>query len=654
MTGDPVTRWENRSYGYRWEKDKWQGMYILFICPEKYSPAMLEAAMIDKASTEPGKRLFYLVGNAFACRSVLVVWFGISVCVGTWGEGGPVGRAPVLGAIRTVQAVMQEVPQAANTSVKTMAACGVKNSERDAHRMARRCQLTVPIEISECCIHGCVLPVVLLSSWLLYLVSRNLLHTLCGLSEPDIARCDAIWTCFWSRYRKIYPNHDVFRRAQAGEINLAKTIALIVHGDEGRTKKKTGILIVSCHSILGYGCEAGTVHGAEDYCKQLLNMTGHSLTSRWIFQQYLGVFTDDMVKAYRDGIKSPSGDTYTFAVIHVIGDWPWLAKAFNLSRSFANCSKQATSRGVPKGICHVCRADQPGFPFEDFSGREPKWRRTVNTQNPFMNSPPLTRLPGDSTDPTALLGQDFFHGWHLGFAKQFLGSCLVLLHEIFPGRSVPAKFQAMSDDFFSWCKANNQNPLIRKMTRDTSGWASTADYPCASWSKGSTSTVVCRWFISACARHAGFIDEGSLLQIACLAAREIYAFISKSYKAAVWIWHTDAVELSSHGFRFLALMGQAARSAYDQGRALFYFTPNCHRLHHLFYLEWDQAQKADWILNVAVFSCQTEEDYIGRPSRVSRRVAPQRVIQRTIERTLEATHAKFVQAGYVIPCKSKG
>ena len=606
-----------------------------------------------------------------SCIQLLALSVLVSDCVQIYIGFILHAEAPVLGAIRTAQAVLQEVPQAGNTSVNTMAACGVKNSERDAHRMARRCQLTLPINISECCIQGCVLPLILLSSWLLFLVSKNLLHTLCGLSEPDLARCDAIWTCFWSRYRKICPNHDVFRRAQAGEINLAKTIALLVHGDEGRTKKKAGILIVSCHSILGYGCKSSTAHGAEDYCKQLPNMVGHTLTSRWIlgclpksyydgaggddfFQQYLGVFTDDILKVYRDGVKAPNGDTYTFVVLHCIGDWPFLAKAFNLSRSFANCSKQATSRGIPKGICHICRADQPGFPWEDFSGLEPKWRRTVNTQNPFTNSPPLTRLPGDPTDKTALLGQDFFHGWHLGAAKQFLGSCLVLLQEIFPGRSVPARFEAMSDDFFSWCKTNKQNPLIRKMTRETVGWPSTAEYPCASWSKGSTSTTVCRWFISACTRHAGLIEEGSLLQIAYLAAREIYCFLSKSYKAAVWIWHTDAVEISSHGFRFLALLGKAARSAFDQGRALFYYTPNCHRLHHLFYLEWDQAQISEWVLNVAVFSCQIEEDYIGRPSRVSRRVAPQRVIQRTLERTLEAAHAKFVEAGFLIPRKSQG
>ena len=67
MTHDPVTRWENSSYGYRWEKDKWQGMFILFISPEKYSPAMLEAAMIEKFGGSPAD-----VSNHATSCSVLI------------------------------------------------------------------------------------------------------------------------------------------------------------------------------------------------------------------------------------------------------------------------------------------------------------------------------------------------------------------------------------------------------------------------------------------------------------------------------------------------------------------------------------------------------------------------------------------------------
>ena len=47
---NPIVRWENRRYGYMymWENCKWQHMIILFISKEPWSPAMLEAALIDR------------------------------------------------------------------------------------------------------------------------------------------------------------------------------------------------------------------------------------------------------------------------------------------------------------------------------------------------------------------------------------------------------------------------------------------------------------------------------------------------------------------------------------------------------------------------------------------------------------------------------
>ena len=547
-----------------------------------------------------------------------------------------------------------------------MAGCSEKNSERDAHRVARRCRVTLPIIITEVMINGWQIPLILLSAWLTFLLGRNLLHALSGLTRPDITRSHSTWKCFWSRYQKLHPHHDIFRRSAAGEVDLSRTIGLVLHGDEGRTKKKSAILVLSCHSILGYGSHATADAQPEPYCKQYLNLTHHTLSTRWLlgclpktyyeyedgdlfFQEYLDVFVQDFLQVYEKGIKAVTGEVYHFVILNVIGDWPWLTKAFGLLRNFQNCSKQESSKAAPKGICHVCKADMENYPFEDFTSASPAWRETVNQERAYRGSPSLWSLPKDPTDETALLGQDIFHGWHLGAAKQFLASCLVLLHEIFPGRSIPARFEAMSVDFFSWCKRHKQNPLIRKITRETVGWPSAADHPTASWNKGSTSTCVLRWFLSACARHAHLIDEGSILQFAGLAAREINSFISKSYKEAVWVWHTKSLEIARHGFRFLRYLGHCARLSYDSGRPLFLMTPNLHRLHHLFYILWDEAQVSEWTLNICVFCCQIEEDYIGRPSRTSRRVAPQQVIRRTLERTLAASYAKFVEAGYLIP-----
>ena len=48
FTHDPIWRWSNTKYGYRWEAAKWDHMIIFYLANEPFGPSMLEAALIDK------------------------------------------------------------------------------------------------------------------------------------------------------------------------------------------------------------------------------------------------------------------------------------------------------------------------------------------------------------------------------------------------------------------------------------------------------------------------------------------------------------------------------------------------------------------------------------------------------------------------------
>lgn len=48
FTRNPVWRWRNKIYGYKWSQDRWSDMVIVYLAPEPFGPAMLEAALIDK------------------------------------------------------------------------------------------------------------------------------------------------------------------------------------------------------------------------------------------------------------------------------------------------------------------------------------------------------------------------------------------------------------------------------------------------------------------------------------------------------------------------------------------------------------------------------------------------------------------------------
>ena len=47
-THNPAWRWSNSFYGYDQSRDGWTQMVVLYVSDEPYSPAMLEAALIDK------------------------------------------------------------------------------------------------------------------------------------------------------------------------------------------------------------------------------------------------------------------------------------------------------------------------------------------------------------------------------------------------------------------------------------------------------------------------------------------------------------------------------------------------------------------------------------------------------------------------------
>ena len=208
---------------------------------------------------------------------------------------------------------------------------------------------------------------------------------------------------------------------------------------------------------------------------------------------------------------------------------------------------------------------------------------------------------------------------------------LALFSSIFPGRSISARFDAVIEDFFSWCATNRQQPYVRKLTIETINWLQTTDFPTGGWSKGSTTTCLTKWFVEACRSRSHVIPDDSLLRICFRAALSINLFLSKLYRQQVWIERTVALQMAQHGFDFLKFNSECALRAHQEGKALFLFMPNLHRLHHIFFDMRDQAKQAEFVFSPLVHSTQIDEDYIGRPSRVSRRTSSRTVMIRTGE-----------------------
>ena len=97
-----------------------------------------------------------------------------------------------------------------------------------------------------------------------------------------------------------------------------------------------------------------------------------------------------------------------------------------------------------------------------------------------------------------------------------------------------------------------------------------------------------------------------------------------------------AEQIADQGLVFLRLYAQLARLCHEQQKRRFPLMPKGHYIHHQFLEMWIQSQRCSWCLNILVFSVQMQDDYIGRPSRLARRVSSRTTSLRVIQRTFLA------------------
>lgn len=72
FTHNPFWRWGNSIYGYCSAVEKWSFMVVIYAAPEPHSPAMLEAALIDKYKGTGFKSILVSFIKAFHPQYVLV------------------------------------------------------------------------------------------------------------------------------------------------------------------------------------------------------------------------------------------------------------------------------------------------------------------------------------------------------------------------------------------------------------------------------------------------------------------------------------------------------------------------------------------------------------------------------------------------------
>lgn len=381
-------------------------------------------------------------------------------------------EASCVSQILTAAAVAEDIGQegAARIGVRPWAKCSLGNSERDVQRVVakQKSKLEIPIEIISC--DGTDVPWVSPQSWLQFIVEKGLWPVMAGCALRDFAGARRRWDAFWKSYQQVHPSFGLF---DMEGIDLSRTAAFLLHGDEGRTLKKGGMMVTSLQSALGRGYDQKRVCQqrwmAGDAADLQVNFAGHSFTTRYMLSTLPKTFYDEEPEVFHSFLEhvakachtllnvgfTHGGETFRIALLGVKGDAPYLTKAAHFYRSYNTAAKRGEERSEPKGCCPYCLAGTRLCAAEEIATSTPAWLRAVAVKVPWIRQPALIKnLVHDPGDPSHFFKSDIWHVFHLGFGRSWICSVIQLVLPQLPLANLDEKWDHLTDHYLEWCRKN--------------------------------------------------------------------------------------------------------------------------------------------------------------------------------------------------------
>lgn len=547
-----------------------------------------------------------------------------------------------------------------------------KNSERDGQKLMKKLNLALPVEMStlqkapgvQYDGHICVLK---LESWVKFILSINAWHVFCGLHAPDERRERAILSHFWKLYREYEPAHAMWSLVDQGKLDVSRCAPLLLHGDEGRGRKRTPFLVLSWSCVLGFGTLlANSLRKKKHFLSLKLNYSSSTHLHRFLtsvlpkmtrdeeaLQDLLRCATDSALKLMLEGITSPHGEKFYAVTLYCTGDWAWIMKAGNLARGFGHVIKRPMNEHTqPKGICHLCRAGQRDVPFENFrfyQGDEvPSWHSTMFQEAAFTSPPELSRIPFVPGREAEFFAYDLFHAYHLGLGKAFAAGILAYASDFMPGGSVDLRFEQLTAEYMDFCDRAHQSPYLLSLNKDNIGWPDRSTYPNGQWSKGHVTTSLTSFFADwATTKLADPAINDDFLRVCLQACQFIERAMHGLYSNDVWLEASLARTIADNGLQFMDAYRRLSTAAFHSNKALFPHMPKSHAVEHLWWKLRSTSSTSRWCLSPLVTAVQISEDYVGKTSRLARKVHPMQAVQRVLQRSLQASYKHWHSAGWI-------
>ena len=446
----------------------------------------------------------------------------------------------------------------------------------------------------------------------------------------------------------------------SGAVSAEHLLPVNIHGDGGRTYRKTELVVIQFQSCLGRGTNfSGRVSRKRklpgDIPVAEINLKGHSLSNRFLISvmakkyfdekkmkgpspllELLGHISDWFGSLYHDGFQH-EGQTWKLLPIGLKGDLVFQAKAASLQRSFSRIRKFAPGRNVKElqGMCCWCMAGSKQARFEDF-GRNPQWLASTGANNPapWECSPTLLRSIPCEPDAPSFLKPDLFHLLNIGVQKDICGSSLVLLLAEFPGSNNDERMANLNASVKTFLKSEKLYLHCHRLSMDLIGAGNNKNYATGGWNKGQDSVVLAK-FIPWAMQHVLSIDTSERpWKYIAQGCEALGNFMRMLYAEPVFMEKGVASHAANAGLHFLLCYNKLVEWAVENGRLLYNLTPKLHYFHHVVMELLTMAENVDVqrVFNPLCNSTAQCEDFIGHISRLSRRVSAKQPHSRVLRR----------------------
>ena len=503
-------------------------------------------------------------------------------------------------------------------------------------------------------------------------VARNgNFHKILGV---PIAYSDYVLPQFWAKYKTLHPDHDLFSPQQT-QLDFKHVLPFYLHGDGGRTYRKDSILILSMFNALGAGTAKSPAelqpHAHAKRQRQAsgdhgisydpgVNLLGNTLGNRFLFcamkselykkkegrfTSLLEHWTQYLRNLLEEGFEY-NGDVWRIAILGLTGDAPFLREAGSHNRSFSSVAK--TVRGAHaralKGCCWLCSAGMTGGPpFEDVRITQAQWLQHTGSNNPlpWTIPSPLLDLPTNDSDLASFYCPDIFHVYHAGCGKDFTASAIIyMMKQVYRRRNINQSLDDINQEFKAWL-SNNKTERIHfgSFSLELLGYYGSRSFPKGHWSKNMDTATIGKFVGDLCIKGLVDFPRDEFLSLILDACSTIAHFMHILFHSSYWLTESEGWQLIQSGCGFLKAYVKLAEKAHAKGLCLWSLKPVIHLLAHIVHTALQQY-RADTtcVINPVAESTFMCEDFVGRVSRLSRRVNAKQHGRKIMYRYMVAAH----------------